>query len=567
MTYSKKNLNNGQNSLNEQLYHTLLNETDYLNLDNDAFLDQISKLIDLSFYRKNQEGFDLAISQFNHFFRRNLSDIEKGISYYFLANAISDKVGLKIKQNDVLLKWENPEIEKEILFYRLALKYLQLAMEKDAFPHNKSENEKYHCKNRYCQICTNLGNLMDNIGRFVEAIEFRNCALAVDPNFGMALGSKGLSYSWYAPYLYDRGHQAIFGHTSYHLLKKALTCELEHGASESYHQAISYLQSKLPTVYLEKDLDLQSFSFGKTREEKKYRTWCLDNYLFLNPLNDIGSYPVAASDVLSIPTIVTDIKEGPNSQILFNQLKQEFVTARYLYYQGISRKTVHFSDKDVLLFDTEDFPVYSKSAEEMKMSFRICYSILDKIAFFLNYYFNLDINERDINFKTIWYTPQKSKNNKRTKGSKKSELHIRRNFSEKNNLPLLGLFWISKDLFTKNILFREALEPEAKEWYEIRNHLEHKFLRLQLINHEIPLNTSSFFGKVNKSLVYSLEVHDFERKTLKLIKTVRASLIYLVLAMRYEEYDREKKREGPRRSIQIGLKKFPDKLKINNYRL
>jgi len=44
---------------------------------------------------------------------------------------------------------------------------------------------------------------------------------------------------------------------------------------------------------------------------------------------------------------------------MYNQLKQEFVSARYLYYEGITSEAVHFSDKKVYLYDTLDAPVYS----------------------------------------------------------------------------------------------------------------------------------------------------------------------------------------------------------------
>jgi hypothetical protein len=364
--------------------------------------------------------------------------------------------------------------------------------------------------------------------------------------------------------LYDTGHQSIFSIKAYHLLKSSLECELEYGANGQFQKGINYIQSHIKNKsYLEKDLDLSSFPIGDTDEEKKYRTWCLQNALFLNPLNDLGPYPIAAGDVLSIPTIVTSLFEGPNCQILFNQLKQEFITARYRYYQGIIANTVHFSDKEVFLFDTEDYPVYSKASEDIKITFRLCYSILDKIAFFLNYYLKLGINEKDVYFKKIWFSQKRI--NGESKRPKRKVLQLRDNLTQKNNLPLLGLFWISKDLFEEDIRFKDALEPDAKEWYQIRNHLEHKFLKLQLFNDESYHHSNLFFGEINKSLTYSLGIHDFERKTLKLIKTVRAALIYLVLAMQYEEFERKQLKEKEIKSISIKLNRFPDDKKTRNY--
>jgi hypothetical protein len=166
-------------------------------------------------------------------------------------------------------------------------------------------------------------------------------------------------------------------------------------------------------------------------------------------------------------------------------------------------------------------------------------------------------------FKKIWFSQKRI--NGESKRPKRKVLQLRDNLTQKNNLPLLGLFWISKDLFEEDIRFKDALEPDAKEWYQIRNHLEHKFLKLQLFNDESYHHSNLFFGEINKSLTYSLGIHDFERKTLKLIKTVRAALIYLVLAMQYEEFERKQLKEKEIKSISIKLNRFPDDKKTRNY--
>jgi len=550
----------------EQILQSFFNSDVLIDVSNKEYLKRISQLIDFSLDCKRLDGLNLAIINLELFLERDLTDFERAEGHYFLANAYSYQRILKITKDDVISKWENPEIEKEILNFRLSLKYIQSVREKSSLKNKISEEEKFWEDTRYSQINTNLGNLMDNIGRFAEGIEYRNSVLSLNPKYGMALGCKGLSYLWYARFLYDRGHQSIFYHTAYRLLKTSLNSDLEYGASENFQKAIPYIQAKVKNAYLEKNLDLNSFSLGDSEEEIQYRKWCLQNCLFLNPLNDIGLYPVAARDILHIPSITTNINEGPNCQILYNLLKQEFVTARYSYYKGISGKDAHFSDKEVFLFDTEDNPVYSKASEEIKNSFRICYSIFDKIAFFLNYYFKLGLIENRVYFKKIWYIEQKkSKHNQ--EAQVKKTLILNPNFTNKNNLPLLGLFWISKDLFEEDNRYKEALEPDAKEWHTIRNYLEHKFLKLGLPGQECSKFSYNFLGDVDKNLTHSIEIHDFERKSLKLLKTVRAALIYLVLSMQYEEAERQNQKSKAVKMAHISLQKFPDELKINDYRV
>jgi len=548
----------------EKIVNTLLKAEDFHGLTESEFSKRISLLVDLSFDLKRVDGLDNAIEKLNLYLNQELPLYEKSLGHYFLANAYSCKKSLKIPIADAISKWDNLDIEKEILNYRLSLQYLQAASKDSTLTKKYRDNVIFQYNIRRCQSFTNLGNLMDNVGRFIEGIEYRNNALSINPHFGMALGNKGISYVWYSRYLYDKGHKAVFLHFAYHLLKYSMEFQLESGADTGFQKYISIIQQQLSKEYLNKKIDFDSFSLGDTDEEIQYRKWCLQNCLYLNPLNDMGPYPIAARDVLHIPTITTNINEGPNCQTLYNLLKQEFVTARYSYYKGISEKGVHFSDKDVLLFNTEDNPVYSKASEEIKNSFRICYSIFDKIAFFLNFYFKLGLKENQVYFKKIWYIEQKG-NNYKFRRSRENKLVLNPKFIQKNNLPLLGLFWISKDLFEDKMGFADALEPDAKEWYKIRNHLEHKFLKLELSDNEDFNFSSVLFRKSNKNLSYSIEIHDFERKALKLLKTVRSALIYLVLAMQYEEFERGKKREKTIKLAQITLQKFPDELKINDY--
>ena len=86
-----------------------------------------------------------------------------------------------------------------------------------------------------------------------------------------------------------------------------------------------------------------------------------------------------------------------------NQLKQEFASVRFLFYEGINNSKPHFSDKDVVLMDTLDYSDYSFSLEKIKIAFRVCYSIFDKISYFINIYLNLGLDKNRVSFRTVWY--------------------------------------------------------------------------------------------------------------------------------------------------------------------
>ncbi len=154
---------------------------------------------------------------------------------------------------------------------------------------------------------------------------------------------------------------------------------------------------------LRSPLNIPQYTYNN-QDEYQYRKWALDNALFLNPLNDL---PVSefcfAADVIQLPNIIAKVGEKPIFHGMFNQFKQEYVFARYQYYysQQITDE-VHFADKDTCLINFADYPQYSIRIEMIKSTFKILYSMLDKIAFFINSYFKLGIRERDVSFHSIW---------------------------------------------------------------------------------------------------------------------------------------------------------------------
>lgn len=127
-------------------------------------------------------------------------------------------------------------------------------------------------------------------------------------------------------------------------------------------------------------------------------------------------------------------------------------------------------------------------------------------------------------------------------------------------MALRGLFWLSKDLYEKEPGFREAIEPDAQELSEIRNHIEHKYFKL---------HSELMFGSDDLAplgladpLAYSMFYLDFEEKTLRLLKMVRASIIYLSTAIHLEEKRRENEGPKTKKWIMPALDIFEDDWKI-----
>ena len=492
-------------------YRLLVSTENLSDLSTNAALRLIALLVDLSLDLRKTEGLDRAIRLSEELQERQLTARQSATSHYFLANAWANRKQLT-KADDHVWAWEQQETEMEIFHLRSAL---------------KKDFSGELPKERRCQIMTNLANLFSEIGRSVESIEYWDRSLAIMPSFAMARGNKGYGFASYARSLYDQGHAAVFLKFAHADLESALSSKLHEDAKEVFAKQRQWIESVLSPELINKDIDLHNFSLGSSQEEILYRQWCLENRLFLNPLNDLGPFPIAARDVLTTPAIVTGIREGPYYQGFFNQMKQEFVSSRRLYYEGISAQQPHFSDRDVLLYNTLDYPSYSLAIEKVKAAFRMTYSLSDKIAYFLNEYLDLSVRRNKVYFKTIWYTLQS-----KSKG-------LRPNLQQRKNWPLRGLFWLSKDLFEDKPGFKEFTEPDAQELYDIRNHLEHRYLKLHddLWPGPSSDNKETVLG-LTDTLAFSMYRRDFEAKTLRVIKMMRAAMIYLSLAIHCEEKQR-----------------------------
>lgn len=437
----------------------------------------------------------------------NFTDYEKMVFHYFTANGWSYLLKLSVEVNsEEFWQIERVELEKEIIHLRKAISY----------------SEKVSDVFMQSQIYTNLGNVLSHVGRIVEAIDYWNRVKEVNPNFGMGEGNLGFGLVHYAKALYDEAHCFLICRYAYKCLVKAQDDpQVYQDARFSFADMASSLESWYKKEALKKENEFINYSLGNSKREIDYRKWCLQNVLFLNPLNDVFNESTVTHDCLFLPTIIAGKDDPPFYHTIYNQLKQEYVTARFHLYTGIVERKSHFADKGNLQIDTLDYSVYSFNVENTKIAFRICYSLFDKIGYFLNNYLRIGLVADKVNFRKIWLEYDK-------KGRKRN---IHPVVANSQNWMLRGLYWLSKDLYERDTDFSEAILPEAKEIATIRNYIEHKSIKVVEI------------GKtelVDGGLTYQIHRDELEAKTLQLLKLARAALIYLSLAVHISEAKKER---------------------------
>lgn len=491
-------------------------------LSDEEALRRIGELVDCSWDVASAEGNTRALDWADALQARGVSNETAADLDYCRSNAWANRAALKRGDRAWAWSWDQQETAQQILLLRRALNNAAFG----ALPWT-----------RQCQILTNLGNQLNTAGRFVEALEYWSRALLINSTFWMARGNRGYALMHYAKALYDPGHSIVLLMSAHRDMIETLSSATTHPdfghleALKGFVECKEAIESWIDVPKASSAVSLDGHDLGKTREEQRYRRWCLENRLFLNPLNDVGPHAIAARDILSLPTFTVALEEPPSLLGFFNQMKQEFTSARWLYYDGVvSSGRTHFSDRDVLLCNTLDYPAYGLAIEKIKISMRTAYSLFDKTAFFLNSYLNLGMKPGRASFRDVWRG-----------GSKKSGAPLLPAFEESENWPLRGLYWLSKDLLEEG--FQNGTEPDGRELHKLRNHLEHKYLKVHEFVFPIPTDKNSSAAWVTDDLAYSISRVEFQAKALRVLKLARATLMYLSLGMHREERRRAAQRK------------------------
>jgi len=227
-------------------FETALEDSESAALECQEALNVIGVLVDGALDHRREVGLERAFALADELQERTLTDAEKCFLHYLLSNAWANREALSRGGLPPTWRWEQHELEQQILHLRRAASFLTGSKELDPVA---------------CRIHTNLGNTLDTIGRFVEAIEHWRRALEIDPDFGMARGNLGHGLFTYARNLYDQGHARVFLGRAHHHLGLALGSRLDPGAEEGFSELHMQLEARLETAP-PADVDLDGHSMG-----------------------------------------------------------------------------------------------------------------------------------------------------------------------------------------------------------------------------------------------------------------------------------------------------------------
>lgn len=475
----------------------------------------------------------------------NLEEVAKNIDELEKFDNIHSKIGLSClyidygsvkKDKSLLIKGidlirQNQDdmvkfISQSSLLYNLANGYLNYySLTKNKFLNGK--NIIIEIKNLFkkafkisdnpdlsVQILVNLGNFYNYFGRYADALEYYEEALRINPTHGMALVNKGQSLIQYRNFM---DHDSPMLLDAYICFKDALkTNSLTYQGKIAAEMSIKIFEENNNQLSLNKKnktkLNIKPYY---SNLEELSNIFCYNNRLYLNLCNFCQKCENAIGDTIAIRRMTTSFKNEKIEDDLFlvlssylNQIKMDFISARLnliLYqYEELDLK---FVNDNVVIIDSLNYEMHNIRIQLIKDSFKSFYDILDKIAFFINEYFELGIEPWQIDFKKFWYVNFKEK--------------VLREELDFDNNGLKALFDIHEDI----------LYGDEKKLNKIRNTLTHRVLKIKLFSFDEEKD--------------ALTEEELFNRTIDLAKIVRNAIIYLMAMVDIEESKKDDSNSVP----------------------
>lgn len=447
-------------------------------------LEKFSALVDL--YNDGMADKDLFLSELSRF--ESIDWTKENMFNQLLAyNALGAAYGnLKSKSLDYTKAYyDNEFVYKEISYYH-NLHYVVTRVRKEQWA------ALYWTAFRlWCRAYLYLANAYDHMGRFCEAQQYYKLAAKDEKNVVDVEINQGYSYAnmhafWAEeePWTVRRAQQLMNKHSS----------EFEKNAPELMNVVCGW---PAPSF----DVPVADFTKMKNGD---YEYWVNHNYLRINRFCDVE--PMSQLSVMDNVNLqhINDTQDRCNFfETSFNEIKNTFIETRKLTFMALC------GSGDV-------------NVELIKMTYKNFYSILDKVAVFLQAYLSIPIQVHQVDFAKIW-TDKKEK--------------IRQEFlNHSQNLSLLALYNIKLDVYgTKG--FNYIIDEQTKDLQRIRNFIEHKVVeiregemvyddyRMQISQRELGINTVRLAQLVRCAIIYlcNFVMHAEHEKGLSCCEQYRGS--------------------------------------------
>ncbi|WP_255562285.1 LA2681 family HEPN domain-containing protein [Rahnella sp. PD12R] len=370
------------------------------------------------------------------------------------------------------MNWYSDDLSKAVIFFRKAL--------------NAANDLRFPSKeDLYLKSCiqTNLANSLSAQGRAFCSIPFWDSAIS--QKNPVAMICKAQNELYLAATLYDSRHQPYHLFVAYKLILQGIQHKeylfedqlVAFDEDGEFMKFKSWFEENFNESFFEINDD-ENYEFT-TRKEKSYLTWCGENKLFINDLNDVFNSTITYQDIITLPSFRYQLNKSLSMHETlmyhgnFDELKNEYCYARYLFFTALNipLDAKHMFNDTYPHVEDMSHSITNLKSSHYKSAFRILYSLFDKISYFLHRFLQLNDIKDDskITFDAIFRDISKDKSwvpNPKLKTSDNYFIH--------------ALFYILKDIRDVKDAAPIArwLDPDAKSFSDIRNALEHRSLKI-----------------------------------------------------------------------------------------
>ncbi|MHA3061471.1 LA2681 family HEPN domain-containing protein [Acinetobacter sp. ANC 4636] len=429
------------------------------------------QFIDVGTYSQNKnsvlKGIEILEVDSEHYER------EFNVTYYY--NLANGKLALA---NDCGYSKEKVNFKNTELFNTVKNLYWK------AFKLIKKDEEY----DLYQQNLINLANVLKQQFRFSEALKIYNLVIEKNTSYPQAWLNRSSCLEQFDKLLDHRTQKMII-----EIIKgydfACKSNQIPNDWKPFYENKNTYLRRQLTNNDLEKD---EAETLEEYSTMSHFRQWCIEENLTLNIHGMYCSCIANERDDLTLLQSVISSTNILQFEQYLNRIKAEFSLIRVLYYESKFTDSSQF-DYESCYSELDDQEIINIRYEKLRTCFRLCFSILDKLAIFLCQYFSLKIKD-NTTFNNFW------RDNKSI-------------LEEKENFALIAVNSIICDLNEKNGEF-----GFYKKW---RNALEHHILFL------VP----DTFELYNDSTHTYVKISEFESSLLNLIQLTRSAIFSTVFAI------------------------------------
>lgn len=478
--------------------------------------------------------------------------IDEAQYYYILGNCSQELFSYH------QLNWFSDELSKSVIFFRKALYVIRQI----DYPTGNERN---------LQSCieTNLGNNLSSQGRAFCCIPLWDNAYETTKN-PVSIISKANHVLFLASTVYEPSHEHYHYFTAYKLIELGLKSQdelhLEHRVAYSENSKFMNFKSWWEDNYTLAEFDyFDTFEDAvETRKQGDYLKWCGDNKLFINGLNDICESEYAYRDSMALPTFSQEINLtlSMHEELMyhgnFDELKNDYCYARYLVFsaKNIPNDQEHFFNNTYPHVEDMSHSITNLKASHYRSAFKTLYSLFDKVAYFINRFFDLNDIKHDhkISFDSIF---------SELKGSKSWKPHSK--LKDNQNCFIHALFYILKDIrdVKDSTSVSRWLDPDAKAFSEIRNAIEHRSLKI-VDDFGYTLTQSDIAFKQSQLEMLNGDIEDFETQLQELYRNISS-------AKKAKNADLKADLEIQKQSLEKGMHraklKVDEQLKLSSHSL